>query len=666
MLLNDNYEVETADWLAGRLMDTADERFHLLPSEWSETKRYLPKQNSPQPGPFSFDATPYWREVIDCLDPDSPIHFIAIQKGAQVGATVGLIENGIGYQIDHVRSNPVIFATADAELAQLRIETNVVPMLQHSDLEHLIQSNDETNKRKQGRTNKKVEWSGGGYLLPLGAINANKMRSFSVPILLRDEISGWPLVVGRDGDPLKLTEARTNSFEANRKIMDLSTPLITASDTISKRFKMGDQRYYEVPCKHCGEYQVLKFRGVGEGGTHYGLRWEVEDGIVVPGSTRYVCKHCSGEMINEDKAVIMPQGKWVPTAKPTRPDFRSYHLSALYAPHFARTWEAIAIAWTEAWDDDANIPKDGEALQVFYNNDLGEPYELKADKIKTYQVSPHRRREYVMGQLPGDHPTVHAGGEVQLVTMSVDVQKSYLSVSVYAWAPSGDRRGYAAYLVDNYRIHGDCENYDAEPWEQLGKVIDEQRYHSNGKEYPIALSMIDASYLPDTVYNFCAQWDSGVYPLRGRDKPTKAARFNEFEVRENDKGTRYVAVTVDTYKDRWSAALKRDWDRTGHMPRNNFSFPDDLPDKMLKELTVEYKREKRDPSSGKLLGTFWFRPGNARQELWDLLVYNTAALELVALDVCEQSLGLDYLDWGAFWEHAEDGAFWDPLPPSKT
>lgn len=650
---------ETGEWLADRIETTTDSYEEKRPSEWAEETRYLPRATTPQPGPFSFDAIPYWREVVDNFDPNSPVQFVAVQKGAQVAATVGILENVIGYEMDYVRTVPVLFFTADKELAELKTETNIVPMIQQSGLGHLIQSNDEMRRNKQGLTNKKIEWAGGGYMLPLGAINANKQRSLSAPILLRDEVSGWPLIVGRDADPMKLTETRTNSYELTRKILDLSTPNITATDVISKRFKLGDQRYYEVPCKHCGKFQVLKFRGVNADGTVFGLVWKKDpDGIIEPGSVRYVCKHCQGEMTNDDKLAIMERGKWVPTAKPSRPNFRSYHLSALYAPYFARTWEAIAVAWLEAWDDEANIPIDGEALQVFYNNDLGEPYELKADKIKHYQVSPHRRSAYKMGELPGDHPELNAGGRVELLTMTVDVQATWLAVSVFAWAPSGDHKGYAAYTIDYFRIEGDCENADAAPWEELAKIIDDRRYVDGDREYPITMSLIDASYLPDTVYGFCAQWDAGVYPLRGRDKPTKGARFQEFEIRENATGTRYVLATVDIYKDRWSAALKREWSGVGHMPRNNWSAPSDLPDKAIKELTVEYKREKRDPSSGKLLGTYWHRPGNARQELWDLLVYNTAALEVVALDVCEQRLGLEYLSWPDFWEEAATGLYW--------
>lgn len=653
---------ETAEQVIAMVAATTDERNTMTPAQWAVERRVLSRATTPQPGPFSWDATPYWVEVINCMDPEDPTRFIAVQKGAQVAATVGLLENAIGYAIDYVKSAPVLFFTADKELAEQRVEENIVPMVQFSGMSHLVQSNDEMRAGKQGLTNKKLSWAGGGYMLPLGAINANKMRSLSAPWLLRDEVSGWPLSVGRDADPMKLTETRTNSYEQTRKILDLSTPNVDLTDAISKRFKMGDQRYYEVPCKHCGEYQTLVFRKTDtDTGVRYGLIWEMEDEFTVrPGSVRYVCRHCSGEMVNEDKVTIMGKGRWVPTAKPRQTNFRSYHLSALYAPYFARTWEAIAIAWVEAWDDVSNMPRDGELLQVFYNNDLGEPYKLKTDKVKVWQVSPHRRMEYRLGELPGDHPVKNAGGEVQLVTMAVDVQKSWLSVKIMAWAPSADRRGYAAYAVEYFNIEGDCENYDSSPWTQLGEIIDSRTYTSGGKTYPISITMVDASYLPDTVYSFCGQWEAGVFPLRGRDKPVKGAKFSEFEVRESSMGTRYLSLTVDIYKDRWSSALKRDWNSTGSMPRNNWSAPSDISNKALKELTVEYKQEKRDPSSGKILGTYWHRPNGARQELWDLLMYNTGALELLAFEVCEQHLALDYLSWADFWDEAEKGLYWVP------
>jgi phage terminase large subunit GpA-like protein len=597
------------------------------------------------------------------MSQESPVHFVAIQKGAQVAATVGVLENVIGYYAEHVRTMPILFFTADDGLAKLRMDTNVVPMFQSSGFDDIIQSNDSMRKGKQGLTNTKIEWAGGGYLIPLGAINEAKQRSLSAPIVLRDEASGWPLKVGRDGDPMKLTETRTNSYELTRKILDLSTPTLVGSDVISKRFQLGDQRYYFVPCIHCGEKQVLRFKGTNKDtGLVYGLTWETEmtdtGRMVEAGSVRYVCKHCGKEMVNEHKSLVMGDGEWRPTARPSQPDFRSYHVSALYAPSFARTWEAIARAWTEAWDDEENRHKDIEKLQVFYNNDLGQPFEARTDKLKPHQVSPHKRRSYRTGELPMADAIERAGGPLEIVTMAVDVQEKWLAVKTMAWAPSADGAGYNAYMLDYIVIEGDCTSADSEAWVEMAGLIDNLTYTGGGRDFRVAVTLIDASYESDTVYSFCAQWDIGVYPLRGRDKPLKGARIKEFDMMENATGTRYCAITVDLYKDRWSHALGRQWNGLGKMPRNNWSCPIDIDDKVLNHLTVEYKCQQKDPKSGKVLGSYWHRPNNARQELWDLLIYSTAALEMVAYDVCEQHAEIEALVWPEFWALAKEGLFW--------
>ena len=207
---------ETGAQVAAMVAATTDDFQTTTPDDWAENTRILPRSTTPQPGPFSWDATPYWREVINCMDPEDPTRFIAVQKGAQIAATVGLLENAVGYYIDYVKSAPVLFFTADKELAELRVDDYIVPMITASGMSHLIQSNDEMRAGKQGLTNKRISWAGGGYMLPLGAINANKMRSLSAPIILRDEISGWPLTVGRDADPLKLTETRTRTHTRRR------------------------------------------------------------------------------------------------------------------------------------------------------------------------------------------------------------------------------------------------------------------------------------------------------------------------------------------------------------------------------------------------------------------------------------------------------------------
>ncbi|AUR81569.1 terminase large subunit [Vibrio phage 1.009.O._10N.261.51.C9] len=669
-----SYYAESAERAVEALMATTDEREFLSPSQWAERTRHLPQQHSPMPGPFSFDDAPYWREVVDCFDPYSDVHFVAVKKGAQVGATVSVLENLIGYGIEYMKSTSMIFATVDQDVTKLRLEQFVMPMLEASGLSHLIQSNDFSGgAKRQGATSKKLEWLGGGTLYPFGAKSPGKMRSFPVPWLLRDEVSGWPITVGKDGDPMKLTETRTNSFAATRKILDLSTPLLAGTDIITQRFKMGDQRYYEVPCKHCGEFQRLYFRGNRNNGQGR-LMWETDGGILVPDSVRYVCPHCGGEMINEDKVTIMSEGKWVPTARPVRRDFRSYHLSAMYAPYYARSWEEIAQAWLEAWDDENNQSLDLAKLQVFYNNDLGEEYELKSDRVKFRQVSAHRRKDYLLGQVPNEHARQFAGGNIEVITMAIDVQHTWLAVATVGWAPSADNYGYAPYIIDYERIDGDATNVDGEAWQKLTDIIDNRTYVEGGREYEIARVGIDASELTDVVYEYCNQWGENVVPIRGRDTPLKGALIQQFSYKANEKGVEYLSVTVDMYKDRWSAALRRQWDGQSAQPRGLLNAPADIEDKYLKELTVEYKREERDPSTNKVIKRVWHRPGGSRNELWDALIYNTAIFESMVLQACTDICGLEDLVWGEFWAiapndprvGAQGGLCWNLAPNSTT
>ena len=234
-----SFEVDQHEWLAVQFEDLTSELEVVSPSQWAETTRYLPAQLTPMPGPFRWDVTPYLREIVDCIGLESPIREVSLMKGVQMAATVGILENGIGYMIEHVKTAPCMFVTADLEVAKLRMDTNIKPMIEASGLTHLIKSDDALSKRKAGATDKKVSWFGGGYLLPFGANSAAKMRSFSILALFRDEIDAWADRVGKDGDPMKLTEARTDAYELTRKVVDVSTPLIKGQSKIEKRFRRG-------------------------------------------------------------------------------------------------------------------------------------------------------------------------------------------------------------------------------------------------------------------------------------------------------------------------------------------------------------------------------------------------------------------------------------------
>jgi phage terminase large subunit GpA-like protein len=643
------------EWLANQFEALTTHLETLSPSQWAESKRYLPPSVTSLPGPFRFAVAPYLREIVDCLSIHSPIREITLMKGVQICGTVGVLENAIGYVIDAVKTAPVMLLTADAELAKLRMEAYITPMLQHSELNHLIKSVDEKNTRKTGRTDKKIEWEGGGFLIPFGAQNANKLRSISIQYLLRDEIDGYPDVVGKDGDPLKLSADRTAAFEASRKIADISTPLVKGQSKIAARFARGDQRYYFVRCLKCNFAQVLRWqRTNNETGEVTGITWETERGQLIPESVRYLCQECAHPHSNDDKRRLLSPdhgAEWRPTAQPADPFHRSYHLSALYSPPGMQTWAACVHKWLDAWDAEHNRAKDLGQLQVFYNNVLGEPFELRGEKLRFENVSAHRR-QFHYGQLPNKFAEQYCGSPIFLLTCAVDVHESNLAVAIFGWCR--DRR---AILVDYWRFEGNTEQLDdPATWGRLRELIESKEYVADdGKRYRISILMIDSGYRADHVYRFCAEYNS-VYPVKGREAQPKSTTLKEFSDFQTPNGITAYGITVDFYKDRWSAALRRGWDGMSTQPHGHFNAPLDATDKQLKELTVETKRERIEKTTGKRLGWEWHRPSGAANELWDLLIYNNAALDLIAWNMSEQ-LELEFTNWQLFYDRCAEGIF---------
>lgn len=624
---------------------------------------------TPLPGLFSFKVTPYLREIVDCLGIDSPVRKLTFMKGVQICATTGVLENAVGYYIAHVKSASLMMVTADSNMAKLRMELAITPMLQESGLLHLIKSNDEANTRKTGKTDKKIDWVGGGFLIPNGAQNPNAFRSIPIRIMLRDEIDAWPTSTA-DGDPLKLTEDRTAAYEGDRKILDISTPLIKGHSNIESQFLLGDQRYYFVSCVACCHSQILRWQRVSPEGVVSGICWDTKrdeagksTGELVPGSVRYLCEKCGHAHTNDDKTrLLAPENgaEWRPTATPVSPDHRSYHQSALYSPVGMQTWEALVRKWLEAWDVLNNRVRDHEKLQVFYNQVLGETYEIRGEKLHFEAISAHRRHVYRYGEIPNKWAAQYAGSAVLLLTCTVDVHKDKLSVSVFGWCR--DRR---ALLIDYWDFEGDTEQLDTpETWGRLSDLVVGKSYTADdGKKYRIAVTLIDSGYRTDQVYGFSRRFANGVYAIKGQPFPAKGATRKEWSARVTSMGTTAYDITVDFYKDRWSAALKHGWDGQTMQPEGHFNAPTDATDPQLRQLTVEVKREKIEKLTGKRVGFEWHRPSGSANELWDLIVYANAALDILAHSVCLQYWKLESVNWPAFYDACEkQHPFFQPSP----
>jgi len=601
------------------------------------------------------------REIVDCFDIDSEVREVNLKKGVQITYSTAL-ECGAFYYMGYVKSLPMMYVTADKELADFRIENNFLPMLLHSDMSHIIQSSDIGNRHKTGKSRKQLQFAGGGYLTPYGAKNADKMRQASIAVMLKDEIDAWPLTVGKDGDPGKLTDDRCSGFWDRRKIFRGSTPLIKGISQIDFHFRRGDQRYYYVRCKHCGFPQVLRWKTVDKKtGVVGGFQWDLEDGTLILESVRYCCQECGRPHYEYDKErLFSPEAGavWKPTAKPAEHGIRSYHLPALYSPIGMAPWSKCVSDYLQAVDPETERVIDIGKHQTFYNNILAASYEVRGSKVTREQVSLHRRVVYRFGQIPNEYAEKYSGSRILFLTCTVDVHDDFLAVAVIGWCVSA-----RCYLIDYFRYEPlatekvNCTETSCSVWGRLRELIEEKVYEDR---YRIAVTFIDAGYANDTVTTFCKGYEYGVYPILGRDRPSKNQKIEEFGEFKTKSGIVGFRIVVDHYKDRMAPVLRREWiEEFGVQKENHFNAPVDVTEAQLAELTVETRVKKVDEHGN--VSFFWHRPGNARNELWDLLGYGYCAVEVIAWIICIKVYGMEAVDWVEFWRYAQltenDGHF---------
>lgn len=662
-MYSNTLETVGADWLCDQVDEFTESVDYTTPVEWNETHRYLPSSVTSMPGPLSFDINPFMREIVDCFDVNSPVREVNLKKGVQITYSTA-IESGAFYYMAKVTNLPMMYMTADKELATARIESNFIPMLNDSGFDHIIQAHDTTSSHKTGKTAKKIEHKGGGYLVPFGAINANKMRAVSIAVMLKDEIDAWPWRVGKDGCPDKLSDARLKGFWDRRKIFRGSTPLIKGQSKIEIQYNRGDKRKYYVPCKHCGHKQELRWSTINEDtGVVGGFTWEIIDGTLDLDSVRYRCCECGGEHDENDKASMFAEkghggeAEWIPTARPVEPGIRSYHLPAFYSPIGMCPWSALVSDYLECYDPETKKVIDIEKYQVFYNNVLAEPFEVMGSKVSFVAVSAHRRSAYRMGTIPNEYAKEYSGSPILFLTCQADLHDSFLSVGVFGWCKDSK-----PYVIDYFNLEPNaeekekgilCTDADCSIWETYREFLEEKTYTADdGKVYKIQTTAVDAGYANSTVVDFCAQFASGVIPILGRDETGKKSAIKEFAEWTTSAGTLGYRLNVDHYKDRNAPVLRREWhEGAGLQKRYHFNAPIDISDKSLKELTVEYRRKKVDARGKEFFE--WHRPGNARNELWDLLQYGHALVEIIAVNLCMQIFELETVDWNQFWEYIE-------------
>lgn len=589
-------------------------------SKWAEKTRILTEKVTSRSGPFSFDESPYMREIADCASKNSPVREVAVMKGVQIGYTTSVIENVIGYKIDEDPGPTMFVFPTDKECEEYK-KIKIDNLIDNSNLrEKILAETENRNTRRTGDTAFMLEFPK-GFLKLVSARKGSALRSFPIQNLLFDEVDGYIEEIKNEGSPIDIARKRTDSYSDIRKIFYGSTPTKKHNSKIKELYEKGDRRKYYVPCPFCGEYQELVFY-VADGGEYsddksilknkqktkpYGILFDKEqclDGNY--SSVRYRCKHCGEDIKEYHKKDMELKGEWRATTQSKTPNLRSYHISALYS--LTKSWADIVFDYVDAGTD-------AKKLQTFYNLDLGLPFEERTGGVELAQVTRLKDEDMPNNVIPKD---------ALFLTAACDVQRDRLEVEIKAW---GDR--FRCWGIDYRILHGNTADIYDPCWQRLAKLKDELFRCEYGDDKYIELGLIDSGdgETRDVVYQFCEYLGEGAWlPCKGFASTVRTKEKYKIVDAKDFEGLSLVEIYVDLYKNTLARCLTQT-EHVNDMPYPDywFTFASGYKDEYFRQLTTE-KKEKIKNQSGYVI-TKWVQHG--RNEAFDINVYNLCAADIV-------------------------------------
>ncbi len=608
-------------------------------SEWAELNRYLDSKASGRSGLFEFDNSPYCKEIADRFSKNDPTQEIVVMKGVQLGFTTSVIENAIGYSVDF-DACPMMFTFPNKDQAEEYKKIKIDGLIDNSGLRDKITAEtDNRNTRRTGDTASLLEFKG-GFLKFVSANNPKELRSTHIKKAFMDEVDGYPDKIKDEGDPVQIVTSRTDAYsELGRKICYGSTPALKHNSKIYALYLKGDQRKFFVPCPFCGEMQELVFYKA-DGGSYddskaiikgknktkpYGIMFnadECKEGNY--NSVRYRCRYCGEEFQDHYKKSIEKKGEWRPTANSKVPYYVSYHISALYS--LTRPWWRIVQRFIEAG-------KNPEKLQVFYNLDLGLPFEEQTGGVEYQQVHRLRIETQERNVVPK---------EALFMTCAADVQRNRIEAEIKAY---GDR--FRCWGIDHRVFYGNTLDIYDPCWQQFKAIKDE--VFTDGRKVDVQLVDSGDGETQSSVYDFCETFGEGlILPLKGlRVTDRTREKLKIADLKDYEKIS-LVEIYVDLYKN----ILARYFSQEERFDENDYpdgwhTFANSYTDEYFRQLTTEQRVKAITPAGGVKIQ--WVQHG--RNEAFDLNVYNLAGADLYIRNLSLYILGLENSNPRAVFEY---------------
>jgi phage terminase large subunit GpA-like protein len=473
-------------------------------TEFVHGRRVMPP-STPLPGIVDVYRNPPMIEIMDCMSPSSPVQIVDIMKSVQ-SAVTWIAENVI-FTAAAKWNMDVLYVSGTEELLK-KWGKRMEPCIDSLGLRPLITAQVMDKKTRQtGDKQMSKRFKGGGGLDMGSAQSPSSLRMDSKQMAVVDEVDSAPEQVKTgEGNYLDIIMGRTEAFGWKRKILRFSTPTTFEGSIIKKEFELGDQRKYFVPCKHCSHMFFMEFKQL--------VPEYDEEGFLA-----YVwlkCPKCEGQHLNSDKTVMLANGEWRPTAKPSSKYRRSYHINKLMVPVGLATWKNIYQEYLNAKN------KEG-GMRAFNNLQLGMPH--KEDGSRPIWDS--------VQQFTGGYNEREIPDGVLFLTIAIDVQQGSktnlkkpprLEMEVV-----GHGKNFRTWGIE-YKVFVDPEWSQGGPgisdptsgaWQAFVEWATEHLKYTraDGRVFVPVLGFVDAGdgVTMDTVYQFTERPDvpNWVFPCKG-------------------------------------------------------------------------------------------------------------------------------------------------------
>lgn len=545
---------------------------------------------------------------MDALSPSHPAEWVCLMKGAQTGGTeAGLC--WLGYTI-HLDPAAMLLVQPTEQMVKTNAYERINPLIEDTPELRVRVSKPRSRSGSSSIFRKDFR---GGFLRATAAVSPIGLRSSPVPRLFLDEVDGYGVDAGGEGDPVKLAEKRTVTFGGRVKKYMVSTPTILGRSRIGRQYRRSNQQRYFVQCRGCGAWDYIRWAQI---------QWPEGQ----PESAAYVCAACEHRHEERDKWALLAGGQWQATAQADEWDGVTwgFHLPSMYSPF--ESWANLSRQFLEA-------TKAGPSeLKVFVNTVLGEEWEDPGE-APDWQILHGRREAYQRGTIPSRN--------VLLLTAGVDVQEDRLELEVVGWGQ--DKQSWSI----DYRVlmaaRGKTADRDDPVWAQLSEVLNETWEHPSGAPMTIRALAVDEGFNTQIVRDWgrhqsarqvlvCKGFDSGTVPL-GRPKKQDVNSRGRLITR----GVQVWPVGVSLLKGEFYAWLwleppSEEARKHGvKYPAGYCHFPE-YSEEHFRQLTAEQIRERQTKG---FTVREWYKVYD-RNEALDCRVYARAAAYFCGMDFWKQ------------------------------